>query len=394
MKLRNGALGLVILACVLANILYPGIYRFDQDVIHYSIARDGYPSFNFGVGIYWIVELVNSIFRPEDAHFRNQVFKAVASVAFLLPVGLLGRDLIRGTRAYFFYLLLLVLSLFPFLWLSTELFLAGALAWTFWLIQRRADGAWVGFALFLTSTLKVEVILPALLIAILYWRDLGASKDRKRFVGSFVGCLGIAHGAGMVLMGSDYWTRYSVRSLWAIVQHYSDLFYKHQVGTGIPIPFDEADQWGAKLFPEAKSALGFVIHYPSHYLDYVAMSTMRGLKKVGLIFGPGILLILYRIWVGLRGRDPLTGIQKYFVWSMIGIIPMILLSFPHVRYLSRYFGPMLLILLMWLESLSPERSRERNLGWLILGGMGVFQAALFVRAWRGFDSQGFFWFPD
>jgi len=380
-------------------ILYPNEILYDQYAIRHIFSFEHFPKIVNGLGLNLFVGIYNRIIAPDFATIDSHM-RIVTMLFFSVPSLLLGRLWLGDTRYFTVFILTFFGSRFPMLWLCVEQIAGGALLW-FMYCYFSGRKIWITqFCLFFYGIVKPEMIFGAvLLLGWIVWNE----KDRKKrieMLAWFGGFHGVLHLTGVATYGLDYFVSSGQRAYDAVIQHYSDLFFKHQVGEGVPVPFDQAGDWRDKMFPEAHSVLTFLWHYPSHYMDFVALSFARGIKRVLVLMHLFCLLFPIR-WSVLRFYGiGLSRQEKMVCVSLLGLLPIVLLAFPHIRYLTRFYPAALAaVILFWKISLEHQDLRVRRVGVVlvtpvILLGSMVTLILYFQDILHLGTHQGLYWFPD
>jgi hypothetical protein len=92
---------------------------------------------------------------------------------------------------------------------------------------------------------------------------------------------------------------------------------------------------------------------------------------------------------GVRRRLAAEAFEKYFMVCLVNVIPWVLVSFPHVRYMARFYPLMLLVSLRWMER--TDRSRlARSLIYTTI----ALQALIFFGSMRHVHDFNRIWRPD
>jgi hypothetical protein len=314
----------------------------------------------------------------------------------------LASRVLRSRALVALLLLLLFLSQYPFLWLSSELVAGGFL---FAALAAWAGGApaWLlGALLALLALCKVECLLVAVVLAACFAASEPARGPRVRLGASFAGSLGLLLLPGFALFGAGYWSSYGSggesRAFATFGQHFAALVAPLQLVPG-PDPWSRPGPYVEHAFPGARS-LSDVLAAPGlPYLDFVALSAARGARKLGWLFGWAWLALPPLWWARRRGGLAPDALERALLLSFVGCAPFVLFSYPHVRYFARYYPIFWLLLLRSAERVSelPDRALRRR----ALAAAGVFVALALVQS---ADRAAFglahaaalpqYWFPD
>ena len=316
---------------------------------------------------------------PAAGPALHEWVRLLAMLCYAGAAAALAARLLASRALVAAFLVFLFASLYPLLWLSTELvagcFLCLALlAWSAgW--PHAATGA----LLALLALCKPELgLVSAALLAV--WLPRCASRSESyALAGSFAGTLALLLLPGVLLAGPAYLVRYGggERGFASFAQHFAALVAPLQLAEGAPNPWLE----------------------PRPYLDFVALSVAKGVRKAGFVASWAALavpvLVVSRRRTGVRLDDP----ERAMLATFIGVLPFVLLSYPHIRYFARYYPLFLLLLLRSVERVgeaAPARLRA-----LMLAPAGLcLAAALATLAARASATLGAvarlepFWFSD
>jgi hypothetical protein len=373
-----GAILLSLLVAAAAFVLvlaHPTAPIDDQSYLIGYTFRHGYPPFDRGIVSSLLVSLLNAVvpFHPLST---NALVRAVAAAFYLVAAGLLLGDRHPGEHPLLrpaLFLGLVFTSRFPFLWLSSELF-AGTLLMLVLLCARRAararSEAWawpaatalaaVGFGL-----AKPDLLLPGLLAGAFLAVD-GVPDARRRLarlgvqVALFLALLvpaGLSGGASAMAPGE--------RALFSFGQHYASLVARHQVGDA-PDPWVHYPRYLARSFGSASGVAGAVLASPSRYLDFLFLSLSRSLQNIatgGVLF---LLPFAAVVWRHVPRRQRVLALLL-----LTNLLPLLCLSFVHVRYLARFYPLVLHVVDRGLGALT---GRDRRLLLAFLVGILALQS--------------------
>ena len=274
---------------------------------------------------------------------------------------------------------LLFTSQYPFLWYSTELVAGGflCLALAAWV---RGSPPWLcGILLAGLALTKVELLLVALCLAGYWMARTGSRRDALLLGGSFAGALLLLVLPGLLLVGPDYWVSYGEgrgdKSFETFRQHFAALVAPFQIGPA-PNPWTEDAPYFERVFPGANSMLDVLRTPGLPYLDFVALSAARGVRKVGWVFQWGWLalpVLGLACWrSGLRPGPR----EKAILLCAVGCLPFVLVSFPHIRYFARYYALFWILLGLAAERLAREGDPAlRRPALLLAGGLTLLALA-------------------
>jgi hypothetical protein len=349
--------GIVTCAVVLLIVLRPGVEpMWDQSFIGYRFAQ-GYPHFESGIVSHLLVGLVNSVvpFQPEVS---NTLVRAVAALLYVGAASVLAWSVTgpERLRAFVAFVLLVVSTGFPFLWLSSELFAGAFLMLLLWSVVREHSIVVLGLLLGLFAFSKADLALPGLLMgAYLVLRAGPVARWRRALV---VGAV-----AAVLLVPSlwtpSYYARFGGRTWVAFSQHYGELVKEHQLGEA-PSGFGAGRRYTAISFPGATTVGEAALRYPRRYVHFVALalaeSSIRLVRTKLLLLLPAALLL----FGALR---PSWRISVLILLS--SLVPIVLLSFLHVRYQARLYPLALFVIFAGLRAGSLHPWQRRALAALL-----------------------------
>ena len=240
-------------------------------------------------------------------------------------------------------------------------------------LQMRGDGQTLG----LLTSREVGEILGG------YWMWLERSRrDAALLGGSLAGVLVALVLPGLVLLGPAYWIDLGAegpKTFATFRQHFAALVAPFQIAPG-PNPWTTPEPYFERVFPRSASMLDVLRAPGLPYLDFVALSLARGVRKVGWVFQWGwlVALVLGALWwrSGLR----LGAREKSLLLCAVGCVPFVLFAFPHIRYFARYYALFWILLAMVAERLAREGDpalRRPVLG--LAGGLALLALAANAR---------------
>jgi hypothetical protein len=390
---------LTLLGCLVAAVafiwLVPQPIVYDQTFIKTALEPlNSFPAFEDGVFSGLFARGLGLLLRP-DAGNLNQLFRSISAILFVgatYPLLLLTT---RKESTRVIAVLLLFGSRYPFLWLSSEL-LAGALltlSITAFALKRPGLS---GLLLASFALCKPDLILPAAGVAAAYlWLE---KSGRLLLVSVFVGTLAAMNAPGVWLHGVAHFQ--GTRSWLAFAQHYSDLFAPHQFNPALSEePFGNALRNVGASLPGASNLREMLLRYPMRYVDYFALSQVHFLKRLVAVFHLFLVAMLF-LFVSREGRQvftrkPLAPIALAGAASLIGLLPIMMITFVHARYLARYVPLLLCIFAGAVETRLPELTpRSRRVAYGLLGAAFFVQALLFVVGLYSVRNGVNFWMPD
>jgi hypothetical protein len=364
---------------VLLIIVRPGVEAvWDQTFIAYRLTA-GYPHFEAGIVSHLLVGTVNAI-RPYDAVVSNTIIRALAALLFVASAALLAWSVTGPARiwAFFAFVLLVVSARFPFLWLSSELFAAAFMMLLLWSIVRGHSIVVTGLFLVLFSLSKADLVLPGALVgAYLALRSDPVPRWRRAAVLGGIAALLVVPS---LLFASSYYGQFGGRTWVSFGQHYGELVRPLQIEPAPP-------GWGAwvmyldRAFPGANSVAEAALSYPRQYLYFVSLSLAE--SSIRLVLTKLLVLVPIAAWffTGLR-----TSWRVIVLLLLTGVIPILLLSFLHMRYQTRLYPLALFIIFAGLRDGVYSGRQERVLmavlavllGWQLIDLMPVLQSAYWL----------------
>ena len=333
---------------------------------------------------------------------QNEQVKLVAMLLYVLSATLLASALLERRALVALIPLFLFSSQYPFLWLSSELFVGAFLcfALTAWVHQRLRLA---GVLLALLALCKPDLILVAGALGI-YWAL--HSPDRRGALelgGAFAGSLGLLLLPGLALHGFDYFHDYNQRaggrSFTSFSQHYAALIAPLQVLGSPPNPWEHSGVYVDHIFPGAETMLDVIRRGLPHYVEFVALSCVRGAFRALYVLNYAVLALPLLIWGWYRGGFRFTPAEKSLGLAFIGLLPLVLLAFPHVRYYARFYPLFLILVFVVIErlwTLEDRALRNRCLGvaGLCLATSLLANTGRLLQSIVRIDGLSQYWFPD
>jgi hypothetical protein len=334
-------------AVILAGPGTPSAWPMDQSFVSTADIRiwrsDGnwvfqYPYLQHSGGI--TSSLIAGIYKliiPTTENSVNWHIKILGMIGFLVSSLFLLKTFVPGQPARILAFLIISCSGYQFIEPTSELF-AATLFNLFLVAAYRnwnpilSSGLLAGFGL-----CKVELLLAAIVIA-MYWAYGWSRRNRqlsKSITLWFIGWLAVFLFPGFVVHGLESVS--GTRSLIAFDQHYGMLFSPHQFTQNWQTEYSGEMQFVKNIFGNAQSIQEVVLRHPRQYLDFLALSALQSIINVGetlkFLALPVLVLLWRRQWPS-ELRFPLIVLTLALVFTLL---PAWLFAFVHIRYLSRYF---------------------------------------------------------
>ena len=249
------------------------------------------------------------------------------------------------------------------------------------------------------SQLPELLLVSGTLCAVFAWQRRASAPG---LAAGFGAALGVLLAPGLVAFGPSYLTSYTAdgggRGFVAFTQHLAALLAPFQLAPA-PNPWAESQPYLERVFPGARSFSDVVLAPGFAYLDFVALSLAKGVRKVGWTFHWAWLAVPVLVFARRRAGVALDGAERALLWTAVGCVPFVIFAYPHIRYLARYVPIFWLLLLLSLEKLLalPEARRPRHA--LVVAGLVLLLALAenVQRASFGLalaDRLDPYWFPD
>jgi hypothetical protein len=383
-------------ALIITGYTKPIIY--DQVIAKYQL--DYYPAMSYGIVPHLLTGIYNTVVHPPETS-QNAHIKILAMILFMTSIFLLARAVLKHDGLAALFIVLIFLSRYPFLWLSTELIAAATLSLSIWAMIKKFHPAIIALSLALMAFTKPELGLVALVFLIYYtFRLKKSGKPVKILLISFAVFCVVLLAPGIIKHGGKYLSGEN-RGFFSFGQHYATLVEKHQVSPNTPDPWEEYFKYLEHNFKGAKSMTGVWLKYPLKYADFVMLSIGHGLIKGLQLFHFLWIILVGMIIFYIKKRIKPEPVEKLILLSFIGCIPFVLFAFPHIRYLARYYPLVIILILLFLQRLLNMMWKEKPFyKYALIVTIGVILVAailntyLFIHNLSGFDTVKDFWFPD
>lgn len=334
-----------------------------------------WPDLSVGISSGLFAILVRKI--APDVEAAHGVARLFAFALYCGAGALLISRLTQKTGRRLLLFALLVTFRFGMLWLSSEVLAASFLALLLWASASERRGAAVVFvALFATA--KPDLLLPGLACAAVLVASSGDPGARLRTAAFFAAAFLALLVPALALHGSQAFVD---RAAVSFGQHYAALVAPHQANFAVE-PWTNWERFTGAVFGGPVSALQAATRQPDLYADFVALSVSKSLQN---FFRSGLWLLLPFAVLGMV-REPSRRMKWLGVAVLLGLLPLVLTSFVHVRYLARYAVLLLYFTAVAWESLPSSRGNRFGIALGFVAGVQLF-FALPVFAIG-------FWFPD
>lgn len=349
----------------------------------------------------WVVA-VRAVSDPTPAQL-NAAVMGLAMACYTIAATALAASWLQRRELVAVFVLLLFASQLPFLWISVEVFAGAYLCLALLAWRRRAPPWLTGALLALFALAKPDLILMAGVLAAFWaWRARG--RARFALLAGFAAGYGVLVLPGLAIHGLDYYRTWSRegdgqgRAFIAFADHFKRVVAHFQVSGAPPVPleaytrpyFGDADSmWEVWTHPQ-----GWFV-----YLEFVVLGALRGIVKGVYFFNWTLLALPFLVWARRRGGVAPDDRERSLVLCFVGLLPVLLVTYPHIRYLARFWPVFLLLVLGSCERLAAlEATRGRRwalagaglslaLGLLTLGQRAVYN----LRHVAAFEH---YWFPD
>lgn len=267
---------------------------------------------------------------PTSVETLNWHVRMLAATLYLVSAAGLVRAFVRDRIDATLCMAAIGLSGLQLLEPSSEPIAGGLFALLLLALHRRWPAVWTSLLLVAFGLCKVELLLAAGVIAVLWGR-----ADPGRRLGWSLAWLLVLLGPSLYLYGPSGLA--SGRAADTLAQHYEALMHQ-------PAP--------------ASSPVRMVLDHPGAYLAFLAASLLASILATGAVLK--LLLVILptgawrRVWRDEAWRFAVIG-------CVLSLVPAMLLAYIHVRYLGRYY-PALVVLSYCLWQGRPQKHVRWALG--------------------------------
>jgi hypothetical protein len=394
-------LGILLIASARIILENPRPPVFDQSHLLDARFDAGHmPSPAKGLTSELVVAMVQRVV-PEARDALNASVRFVAMLLYTLSATLLASALLRRVELVAAFVVLLFASQYPFLWISSELFTASFLFLAIFAWTKRAAPWLVGALLACFALAKPDAILIAtVLLGYWAWRSESPRQALVLATG-FAGGLGALLAPGLLIHGLGYfetWSESGGRSFSAFREHFTWTLQHFQIR---PDPSADSYVYLQTFFGDADSLWEIVTHPKGWfvYLEFVALAVARGVVKTGYLASYSLLAVPVLVWSWHRSGLSLGPRGRSLLLCFVGVLPLVLFVYPHMRYMARFYPLYLLVLLGAAERLgSCRRASVRTPAIAATGlflGLTLLTHARRVRInLANVAYHESYWFPD
>lgn len=384
--------------CVVAAALgialifkHPNPILWDQGFVQSRLSWISYPSLKHHVTSVLLASIFNGIAQPSP-EYLNEAIRSFALVFYVGSSFWLATRWLKSSWALIAFLMLLFTSRYPFLWLSSELFTGAFLALTLGVLiepnpECKPRPCLSGIFLAAFAFAKKDALFAAIVLAFVAIPLFREVRQKARFAGAFlltallINLPGIAeHGLRGQFADTD--------GYFAIGQHYAALFERHQLIRPTSNPWESWEGYMRASFPGAGTVPDIIIHHTASYFDFVALSFVEGIRRIFAAFGWLLALVALRVWFWKKSKMAVADFERLTLVAFLGLIPMVLLAYPHIRYLARYYPLVAVASLTFVEASADKRAFA-----LLLISL-VSQAKIFFNDISNLKQMQQFWFSD
>jgi len=343
------------------------------------------PYLEYNLSCVYVLKIYNFL-APHNLLAYNAGVMIIAMTLYLTAGALLlwsmtGR---AHTALYALFMMLLYTSRFIFLWSSKELIAGAFLMLALWSIAKRMSFPVVAIFIVLFSFAKPDLIFSGAIVGIFLAFAQGNSwRGRIINLCVLVGLVILVLVPAYLQSGLQAMLPQGY-ALYCLGQHYAALIASHQVTPVRLEPWLEYKKFFNPVWGEHKSVWEAIRSHPGLYRDFIFLSlgrTTQNLCKSFLIF----LLLPAAYGLVTAGKSQLKTVAALF---LTGLIPMLLLSWMHVRYAARFYPVFLVLVLLWLQILEKKGGLYRGII-IYLCCIVTLQIYFIIPVF-----QSAYWFPD
>ena len=335
---------------------------YDQKtLLKFTFSQNIYPSLESGIVSSLIIGVLKIL--PYAPLSMNTFLRVVAATAYLAAAALLGFSVAKRCRhpilMFTLFMLLMLTSRFPFLWLSSELFAGTFMAMSFWGgLEKKYGFAALCFALLALT--KPDMLVPTVVAATFFFLF---NKQPRLLVVTIV-LLGILVFPAIFAKNARFTGN---RSAYSFCQHYAAMVVPMQIApsSSLPSPWSNCSVYLRSGFGSVNNMSDIVRANPSLYLDFIFLSLSNSLKKFVL---SNLIFLLPLVLIFGKHFPDKTLAWTFTILFAVNAVVILSLSYFHVRYQARYYPLALGLILGGVERHPRVTSQKLALGALI----GIF----------------------
>ncbi len=372
--------------------LVPG-YPMDQhfaETVDLSIRQSKdrwvfqYPALQNSGGI--TSTLIAGIYKliiPTSKTTLNWHIRILAMVMYLGSSWLLIRSMIASAPARILAYLLICISGFQFIQPSSELFAGSFLNLFLFALRRGWPIALTTLLLAIFGLCKIEMILAAVVIAILWgiWERQRGQQNPAIFALLTGGWMLLFLAPAFLVQGSN--PIGGNRSLVAFMSAYTQFLGQHQF-SGLDIDSATKATSAAKeaLFSGANNLGDIITQHPRLYFDFVAVSASRSLPNLV----NAVKLMLIPLGLVMYQNNRLSTLRQFLIILLAVIactlIPAWLIISIRIRYVAKLFPAIIALAVGGSLELSSTNKRANLILWICGIGSLAWEAYFLQDMWK------------
>jgi len=336
------------------------------------IKARSYPALYEGGIVPSLIAVLFNSFREFEPISSNAIFRTFAGALYILTGGLLFWSIVRKKTPWLFFPLILLLftSAYPFLWLSNEVLTGIFLMLILWSVANGLPFFFSAIFIVLFSLTKPDLIFPGLLVGIYLAFNSEATFSKKglKRIKTFISFKGIRwlkkpliNIAILIvlllafLLPGIFDKGFSFfkgppdeppRALISFGQHYAD-------AVNYPDAWTEWDKCIKAEFGPVNNIGEIIINNFDKYKKAVFILWKESYSNLQLSH----LLILLPVIAFCFGSIRQKKIKTIILLFLANFIPILLLSFIHVRYIARFYPLALFAILMGLINIRNRKAK-------------------------------------
>lgn len=343
----------------------------------------GYPTLEDGVSSFLISGAYHTIGSTDlsvaDAHLRT-----FAMAVFFVAGTLLFWKLTSGNSliAFFLALGLLCTSRISMLWLSSEVLAAAYVMLTLWSIVSHRPFALTSLFIVAFALAKPDLLSSGLIVGLFVAWSQNEEAARARRVAILLGMLALFLLPGFLYYGIAYIAPRG-RALLSFSQHYAALVREHQLTPSRPNPWNQQYLYVNAVWGPVKSMSELIRTNPYRYMDFVFLSLAKSIRN---LVPSNVMWLLPVAAFSLYFTDN-KQYRNITLLYLTGLIPILLLSFLHIRYQARFYVLALAVIGLGVPYIAQHKQKVWIAGYLVV-----------VLLWQSYQFLHVFpagyWLPD